>query len=106
MLENYSDNIIVLGTVGVSLFTYYYIVNYIYNYDNIKIYKFKDFDYKIITNEIKLINKTGVTLKIIVGKEYNKNIQYIIYYIIHIYVCMHLYSYSYYCSYINFRRLG
>lgn len=73
MLENYSDNIIVLGTVGVSLFTYYYIVNYIYNYDNIKIYKFKDFDYKIITNEIKLINKTGVTLKIIGGKEYNKN---------------------------------
>ena len=70
MLENYSDNLIILGTIGISLFSYYYYLNFIHNSTNIKVQKFKDFDYNIGPN-IKLINKSGLSLKIIGGKDYN-----------------------------------
>ena len=74
MLENYSDSITILGTISLGFLSYYYIINYIYNYNNINIQKFTDFDYNIYNNQIKLINNTGLKLKIIGGTDYNKNL--------------------------------
>ena len=73
MFENYSENLFVLGSVGASLFTYYYLTNYIFTSNSIKIEKIKDFDYSNNQNNITLVNKSGLYLKIIGGKDYNIN---------------------------------
>ena len=62
MFENYSDMIIILGTLGIGFATYYYLINDNNKSDEIKIQEFDDFNYN--KYKLKIINKSGLNLKL------------------------------------------